>query len=154
MFEFWVKCLAHSHICDLCNTLLWMYTWIALGFFFPKRNLKNASSNLVPYKIECWSIFSFQKYKSIHFQYTSKKKVFTEIKFAQTLDLLSYLSGCVSERGSQGLQEYALKKVLQRLKMCEWPVKFPQYSILMKYPQPGTLLPGHPGGVKRFEWYF
>ena len=38
------------------------------------------------------------------------------------------------------------------LRTCEWAVKLPQYSILL--PPPGMLLPGHPAGVKRYEWRF
>ena len=62
-----------------------------------------------------------------------------------------YLSGCVSESGSQGLSAYALKRVSQMLKMFELAVQLPQYSILLELPPPGMLLPGHPGGIKRNE---
>ena len=35
-----------------------------------------------------------------------------ETKFAQKLDMFRHLSGCVSERRSQGLSEYKLKKIV------------------------------------------
>ena len=40
------------------------------------------------------------------------------------------------------------------LMMCEWASKLHQISIFLYLPQPGMLLPGHLGGVTRYEWYF
>ena len=38
--------------------------------------------------------------------------------------------------------------------MSEWAGKSPQNSIFLESPLPGILLPGDPGGVKRYEWHF
>ena len=48
----------------------------------------------------------------------------------------------------QGLSKYEFKKmVLQNWNMCELASKLPQNLIFQEKPQPGMLLPDHPGGV-------
>ena len=95
--EFWGNFLAHAHIFDICNTLFWRHIRIELDFFFLKHTLKIALNNLDPIKIElpAWkfqSTFLFRNIKCtllvMHRDYP--RKIFMEIKFAQTLDIFWY----------------------------------------------------------------
>ena len=61
---------------------------------------------------------------------------------------------CFGKKKPRAIQICIQKRVLQMSNMFEWAKNLPHNSILLELPQPGILLPGHPGGVYWYEQHF
>ena len=113
---------AYSQIFNICNTICLVNIQIALGFqlgntlWWVQEQKLIFKQIWVPWKLfsRISSLFTKSKYLSI-----SENKSCLEIKFGWAPDYLKQLSGCGSERRSQGLFEYQLKKWCNKFWICE-----------------------------------
>ena len=128
---------------EKCFYRQWCYLSAAMRLFLPTLSVW---SNLISEEEE----ENLGKFLCI-----LKVKIFIFLKEKLTTKLLdASFMVCFWKKKPRAIWIYSQKRVLQIPHMFEWAQKLPKPSILLELPLPGILLPGHPSGVKRYEWHF
>ena len=92
--------------------------------------------------------------ESVIFLYFWKEKMTGSLILLEPRLLGVSFRVCFGKKKSRAIRICLQTRVLQMSNMCKWAGKLPQNSIFLALPLPGILLPGDPGGVKRYEWHF